>query len=514
MINVYCTQAYTKKSNGMQLHITHNYTCAINVLHPRTRNNVLDQLSYLRFLSVLQNMVFSVFTIRTCDEEKEWPQILAIGIGSLVSLSMGMLTTWTSPYIPVLLQDKESYSISPEEASYLPSIAPVVATLTIPLLFTLPDRIGRKYTLLLAAIPYFICWVLTALARGIYVFYLSRAFEGISDGLVFSALSMYAGEVATPKVRGVWGNGLTVFNYIGQFFINVIGPHLTIQQSSYIGMTIPVFFVVLFSLMPESPYYFLMKKRDEDARKSLQWLHCTMDVNKYLAQIKEDVERQMSERGTWAELFTIKANRKAWIAGTFLRIAQQFSGLSVLYAYTKYIFELSHSSISPNVSIVLFTGLNCILNVVSSFSSHYLGRRKSFILSLLFCSFSMAPLAVYFYILEFHPELDVSHYRWVPLASMLSYISSAAFGVAIIPSLMYSELFSASIKAKGICILLMQAGVISTAVNLLFYYMSTSFGTYSPFVLFSVSAMSSSILSIYFVPETQGKTLEEIQQSL
>nr|CAH7748348.1 unnamed protein product [Callosobruchus chinensis] len=417
---------------------------------------------------------------------------------------MGMQTTWTSPYIPVLLEDKENYSISPEEASYLPSIAPLVATITIPLLFTLPDRIGRKNTLLLAAVPYFISWVLKAIARSIYVFYLSRAFEGISDGMVYSALSMYAGEVATPKVRGVWGNGLTVFNFIGQFFINAIGPYLTIQQTSYVGMTIPVLFVVLFSLMPESPYYFLMKKRDEDARKSLQWLQCTMDVDAYLAQIKKDVERQMSERGTWAELFTIKANRKAWIAGTFLRIAQQFSGLTLLNAYTKYIFELSHSSISPNVSIVLFTGLNCILNVVSSFISHYL----------LFCSFSMAPLAVYFYILEFQPGVDLSHYRWVPLACMLSYTSSAAFGVAIIPSLMYSELFSASIKAKGICVLLMQSGVATTSVNSLFYYMSASFGTYSPFVLFSASALSSSVLSIYFVPETQGKTLEEIQQSL
>nr|CAI5833405.1 unnamed protein product [Callosobruchus analis] len=279
-------------------------------------------------------------------------------------------------------------------------------------------------------------------------------------------------------------------------------------------MAIPVIFVVLFAMMPESPYYFLMKRRDDDARQSLQWLLCTSDVDAYLAQIKKDVQRQMAERGTWGELFTIKANRKAWMAGTFLRIAQQFSGLSVLYAYTKYIFELSDSSFSPNVSITLFTGLNCILNVVSSFTSHYLGRRKSFIFSLLFCSFSMAPLAVYFYMLEFYSELDLGRYSWVPLACMLSYIASAAFGVAIIPSLMYSELFSASIKAKGICVLLMQAGIINTSVNSLFYYMSSNFGTYSPFVLFSMSAMSSSILSIYFVPETQGKTLEEIQQSL
>nr|CAI5833406.1 unnamed protein product [Callosobruchus analis] len=243
-------------------------------------------------------------------------------------------------------------------------------------------------------------------------------------------------------------------------------------------------------MMPESPYYFLMKRRDDDARQSLQWLLCTSDVDAYLAQIKKDVQRQMAERGTWGELFTIKANRKAWMAGTF------------------------DSSFSPNVSITLFTGLNCILNVVSSFTSHYLGRRKSFIFSLLFCSFSMAPLAVYFYMLEFYSELDLGRYSWVPLACMLSYIASAAFGVAIIPSLMYSELFSASIKAKGICVLLMQAGIINTSVNSLFYYMSSNFGTYSPFVLFSMSAMSSSILSIYFVPETQGKTLEEIQQSL
>nr|CAH7730983.1 unnamed protein product [Callosobruchus chinensis] len=415
-----------------------------------------------------------------------------------------MTEAWTSPYTPVLIHDKKHFNITEEEASHLPTIPYVTVALSSPFVPILSDKFGRKYAALMSAIPYFISWILKAFSRSVYIFYVSQALQGISECIVYSAIPMYVGEVATPMIRGRFGSAISMFNYFGQFFVNVIGTCLTIQQSSLVGATVPILFFLVFCIMPESPYYLIMKDQDIKAEKSLSWLRGTSDVNIELLQLKSDVDRQMSERGTWMELVTVAPNRKALIAGIFLRIAQQLSGMTVFFGYTKYIFEKSGSTVSANMSIILFSGLNCIMNIAASYTSEYLGL----------CSLSLLPLTVYFYVLECHPKISLVNWYWIPLASLLSYVTFCAFGIARIPTLMMGELFSTNIKAKGLCVLGVAMGAVMGLVTQMFYYLSSAFGTYTPLALFTVCSMISAILTAYVVPETRGKTLEEIQQCL
>nr|CAI5855755.1 unnamed protein product [Callosobruchus analis] len=425
-----------------------------------------------------------------------------------------MTTAWTSPYTPVLTHDKKHFNISEEEASHLPMIPFVTVALTSPFVQFLPDKYGRKYAALISAIPYFISWILKLFSRSIYIFYVSQALQGVAECIVYSVIPMYVGEVATPTIRGRFGSAMTVLNYFGQFFVNVIGTCLTIPQSSVIGAAVPILFFLIFCTMPESPYYLIMRQEGDKAEKSLLWLRGTEDVSKELAQIRSDMARQMSEKGTWMELVTVEPNRKALIAGMFLRIAQQLSGMTVFFGYTKYIFEKSSSTVSANMSIVLFSALNCIMNAASSYTSEYLGRKSYFIISLVMCSLSLLPLTFYFYVLECHPDINLANWYWVPLASLLSYVTFCAFGIARIPTLMAGELFSSNTKAKGLCVLGVVMGSVMGLVTQAFYYLSSTFGTYTPFALFTVCSISSALLTPYIVPETRGKTLEEIQQSL
>nr|CAH7730989.1 unnamed protein product [Callosobruchus chinensis] len=166
------------------------------------------------------------------------------------------------------------------------------------------------------------------------------------------------------------------------------------------------------------------------------------------------------------------------------------------------------------MSIILFSGLNCIMNIAASYTSEYLGRKAYFIISLVMCSLSLLPLTVYFYVLECHPKISLVNWYWIPLASLLSYVTFCAFGIARIPTLMMGELFSTNIKAKGLCVLGVAMGAVMGLVTQMFYYLSSAFGTYTPLALFTVCSMISAILTAYVVPETRGKTLEEIQQCL
>lgn len=426
-----------------------------------------------------------------------------------------MIFSWSSPAIPKIVSDKTNYDISLNEASFFTVLPPIGAILSSFLFAKLNDKIGRKKTLLLITIPHVLALVLIAVAKSVYVFYLSRFIGGFGLACLFASLPVYIGEISTPKVRGSWGNFMTFLMYVGQLSINVIGSYTSIQMTAYICLIFPIFFFCTFIFMPETPYFYLMKGRIDDARLSLRKLRRVEDVEEELARLKIDIERQMSESDSWRDIFTISSNRKALFAGVFLRASQQLGGISSFTVYTQYIFLRSGGDISASTSAIIFMSLCAILNMFAAFTLDKIGRQRSYFLSLLLCGLVLLSESVYFSLEQFYGDkIDIKAFNWVPLAGMILYVIFYSFGLGIVPTLMLGELFSASIKAKGLFMMNIVLGFFISVATKLFHLLDTSFGLYAPFLFFAVSCFVSTVLSVYFVPETKGKTLEEIQQAL
>ncbi|CAH1987908.1 unnamed protein product [Acanthoscelides obtectus] len=323
---------------------------------------------------------------------------------------------------------------------------------------------------------------------------------------------MYIGEIATPKVRGFWGNFMSIFTAIGQFFINLIGIYCNTRLTSYICLVPSILFIITFPFVPESPYYLLMKGKEEAARRSLGRLLRKRDVAADFEQLKADVKRQMSETGTWRDLVCIAANRKALIAGVLMRCAQQFCATGALGSYTRYIFEESGGDAES--STLIYSGASVIMTVIAGFTIHHFGRKKSFVVSMFLCIACILALSIFYYIKELQPQVDISRWLWTPLLGVTAFTIFSSFGVLVIPTLMLGELFSASIKAKGLTVLLSVMGLTISLSNYIFYWLTVSYGMYCPFLVFSIISVFLTILCIYIIPETKGKTLEEIQQIL
>lgn len=401
-----------------------------------------------------------------------------------------------------------------EQCSYLTMVSPISTIISALFYARLVDRIGRKYSALFVAVPYIVAFVVIALANNIYVFYAARAIVGIGDAGLFSVLPTYVGEITTPKVRGTWGNCIAMFMYIGQTMVNVIGGYTTIKQTAVICLVFPILFLCTFPFNPETPYYLIMKGDRDKARKALRMLRQTDDVEAEMLQLESDVRRQMSEPGTWKDLFVIKSNRRALLAGMALRWFQQLCGISVFSVYTQYIFQQAGGSISAINSAIIFQGAVTLGNVICSFFLDKIGRRGAVMSSLFCCALVLAGEAAFFYVSLKHPEVDLSYFQWTPLAGMLVFVPVFSFGMGIVPTLMLGELFSASIKGKGLCVLNINLGLALSALSKTFQLMEAKFGLYSPFTLFAASCFVNTAVAYYVVPETKGKTLEEIQQDL
>ncbi|KAH0999453.1 hypothetical protein HUJ04_005323 [Dendroctonus ponderosae] len=343
----------------------------------------------------------------------------------------------------------------------------------------------------------------------------SAVCRGAADVIMYAVLPMCLGEVTTPKIRGTWGNGQTFSFNAGFFVMSATGSFLTIQTTACVFLSLPVLFTALFMWMPESPYYFIAKGRDAKARSSLQFLLRKKNVNEEFQSLKKDVDRQVSETGTWRDLWMIRSNRRALIACVFLRWAQQLAGIAVFETYFQFIFQKAGpTALTPQGSALFFSGALWLAMTGFSFTLDKLGRRKSFVFSALGCALCLTAESCYFFIDEFRPGLDLASFSWFPIAGLLLYSFFYAFGLDILPSLMAGELFSASIKAKGLAVANVFMGVICFFTATIFKTLSNELGLYAPFALFALCTFGSCALSLSIVPETRGRTLEEIQQDL
>ncbi|KAG5878916.1 hypothetical protein JTB14_016788 [Gonioctena quinquepunctata] len=445
----------------------------------------------------------------------EWPQILAVLIGSLSAMSSGFHVAWTSPFLVKITNDP-LYDINESEASYFTFLNTVAIVILCPLISVtkIVDTFGRKKVLLSSAIPHAVALLIEAFSRNLYVLYAARLTAGIGDALYIASLPIYIGEVTTPKVRGIWGNSLICMLFLGQLLMNVIGAYCSMQQTSFICVTVQVTFLVLFAFMPETPYFYILKARDGEAKKSLRMLRGKEDVEDEFQSMKAAVQRQMSESGKWRDLFTIASNRNALTAALFLRISQLFCGFYVFASYTQFIFKESGGNIAPEVASIIYIGLSFILFSASAFFSDKLGRKKAYIISLSLSSSMLLLEGIYFYIKENHSEIDINSLRWIPLTGMLTFIVFCALGVATIPTLMLGELFSASVKVKCVIIVTTAFALGVSFTNYIFYFITSFTGLCGPFILFGCCSILAAVLTNYIVPETRGKTLEEIQMAL
>lgn len=431
---------------------------------------------------------------------------------NLCALASGLHFGWPSPAKGKLESSDFHLNISSDESSYITIIAPFGYLIGGPISSILVDVIGRKCVLLLISIPQISAWLLIAFSNTIVLLYIARFLTGIAEGALFTVLPMYLCEIADPRIRGVLGSSLSVAFIGGILLINCYGSYVSIYTGALISISIPLLFILTFTFMPESPYYFLMRSRNEDAKKTLKRLRMKEDVEDELDRLSKDVQRQISQPGRIKDLFMNATNRKAFFIILGLRTIQVYSGLAAFNVYTQMIFEKAGGHVSPSVSSIIYTATQMSVTFFGSILADKFGRKPMVILS---CAISASLLVVegfYFYFQE-HGS-DMTAFKVVPLIGMMLYIVSFSLGLGVAPNLMLGELFAANVKAKALSIMTIYFAISISTSSKLFHFLDLHFGMHVPFFTFSVVCFSGILFGYYCLPETKGKTLEEIQQIL
>lgn len=232
-----------------------------------------------------------------------------------ISANLGIVCSemhygWPSPYLPVLENGNYTFQISSEESSYLaviPLIGAIFGALGTGLIV---DNVGRKKLVVLSSIPFTASWLFVGLASSSTLMFVGRFIAGFADGLSFTAVPMYLGEIAEPKMRGLVASVCPVLIVFGILLINVLGAYLPLNTVAFVSVSIPVLLLLTFSWMPVSPYFYLMHGQLNEARCSLQALRGYENVTEELNRIFTAVREQNESKRRFLDLFTVKSNRK------------------------------------------------------------------------------------------------------------------------------------------------------------------------------------------------------------
>ncbi|KAG5887989.1 hypothetical protein JTB14_016613 [Gonioctena quinquepunctata] len=444
-------------------------------------------------------------------------QYLASITVAISIISYGINISWTSPFLPYLTSNSSIIPTTSEEGSWCAISHLIGCPFGAFLAALLLDRIGRKNTILSMAPPVFVCFILMAYARNIWYLSFLRFIIGISDGAMFTAVPMYIGEIAAPDIRGFLSSLICVFYLFGILLINTLGMYLDIFTCSMISAVAPAVHFVSFFFMPESPYFYIKVKRFKRAERSLRLLRGCSDVAKDMEVLKEAVrvQEEIGGRPKFTDLFTVPSNRKACGIMVILVLGSKAAAKAPLTFYTKMVFEESGSSLSSSLSTITYCAVEVVVVMLTTyFIIDRFGRRYLIIFSTFGCAVTLIFLGLYFFLKDNHYDI-INYLNWLPLTSLILNNVAFSIGLSFAWICYLSELFPTNVKVNALSIA-EAFTALAAAVTSKFFQMTNDWsGSLSvPFLSFAVFSLIMIVFIVKYVPETKGKTLEEIQELL
>ncbi|XP_051162550.1 facilitated trehalose transporter Tret1-like [Leptopilina boulardi] len=442
-------------------------------------------------------------------------QVLVGLVCNLLIMDSGFHEGWSTPLLPKLKEDK-SLSIEDHETGWIINFLYLGVGLGSLLPFLLMDTIGRKGTLLAASIPKVCSWILLGLATNVTTIYIGRMLAGIGCGVTYSVAPIYLGEITSKQTRGLLSTLMAVLINIGMLIIYALGLNFSRFTSSMIAISVPIIFLLCFIWLPETAVYLTRKNRLTSAERTLQWALNRKNVDEELEEIKRIVSSESDGNNSFLEslkdVYRKNECRRAFGIVIILLSALTLSGAAPILAYQSETFSKAGYEFSVDIIIVISgctlvaAGCICVATVKIA------GKRLLLLISAPIAAISLATVAIFF-TLEIK-GFDVSHIKWIPIVGVVVYVISYGLALNPIPIAYIGEIFPNDVKVPAAIFCALYYAAASVIVVEFYQIIEKSYGTYLAFWSFSVITLLVTYLIYLYVPETEGKSLEEIQTEL
>lgn len=279
------------------------------------------------------------------------------------------------------------------------------------------------------------------------------------------------------------------------------------------NIAIPILFVVTFSAMPESPYYFIKSGDVGQAERSLKKLRGRDFFREELDSMSNLVNENMKEQSRWKDLVTVGGNRRGLIILLGIYFTQQFCGSTAIISYAQQIFGAAEGGMGAEESCILFGSVQLLTSAISSQLVDRLGRKPLLLVSS--CGVGLANIIIgaYFFVKDLDSTYIVG-VKFIPIVVIPIFIFSYTIGLATVPFAITSEIFPTNIKSKATCVIQICVALMTFAVTKLFQVVKDALGEYVAFWGFGALSVAGVIFILILLPETKGQSFAAIQEKL
>ncbi|XP_059634891.1 sugar transporter ERD6-like 6 isoform X3 [Cornus florida] len=344
--------------------------------------------------------------------------------------------------------------------------------------------------------------------------YMGRLLEGFGVGIISYTVPVYIAEIAPQNLRGGLGSVNQLSVTIGILLAYVLGLFVNWRALAVLGILPCLALIPGLFFIPESPRWLAKMGKTEDFETSLQVLRgFDADISTEVNEIKRSVASS-SRRATIQ--FSDLKQRRYWfplMIGIGLLVLQQLTGTNAVLFYSSTIFETAGIS-SSNIATCGLGAVQVIATAVATWLVDKTGRRLLLIVSSCGMTLSLLVVSVSFFLKDFVSD-DSTFYNVLSILSVVGVVSMIiAFSLAMgpIPWLIMSEILPVQIKGL--------AGSVATLANWFFSWLITmtanlllTWSAGGTFFLYMLMCAFTVVFVTIWVPETKGKTLEEIQWS-
>lgn len=381
--------------------------------------------------------------------------------------------------------------------------------------------VGRKNGLIIAAIAFFLsavgAWRPEAFnvfgSLDVYSFVIYRIIGGIGVGIASMVSPMYIAEIAPANVRGKlvsWNQFAIIFGMLVIYFVNFFiarqGNEQWLIEEGWRWMffsgAIPAgIFLILLFFVPETPRYLALKGKDEKALHVLEKIAGKDEAKNILTEIKNTLHEAHAPWLSYGFLVIF--------IGIMLSVFQQFVGINVVLYYAGNIFRNMGASTDSSLLQTIIVGLvNLVFTVIAIFTVDKFGRKPLMIIGSIGMAVSMIALGFAFYF---------NQLGLMALILMLTYTAAFAMSWGPVCWVLLAEIFPNSIRG-ALSIAVAAQWIANWIVSLTFpmlndnSWLTEQFNQGFAYWIYGIMGVLSAVFMWKMVPETKGKTLEEMDK--
>ncbi|KPJ05559.1 Facilitated trehalose transporter Tret1 [Papilio xuthus] len=409
--------------------------------------------------------------------------IVTGAVGCNIICNIGFVFGLPGVLLPALQQPHSDIPLTKVSASWIASIISITTLFGNFVTPSIMERFGRRVAHMCASLPAVISWFVLVLATDVQMVLFARVLQGLSAGAILPLRSVLIGEYASPKYRGGFLTTVSLAQGFGIFLVHFIGSVLSWQRMSIVCGVIAFLSLIMAFYLPESPSWLAAKGKYEECRKSFRWLRGDEEENELEelieSQIKLRKKREREENGPQVncvkKLGAVITRREFYmplivISHCFVMI--QACGNSTLPAFSVQVIRLMMGpTANAHAWMVALDTLRLVVNIIAVFIINKFKRRTILFSTGGLCTFAHIAIAGYMFaksnnLLSYDAE-------WIP--GLLIVLQFFCIGLGMVP--------------------------MPTVIS----------GTYTIYAALLIYLF---IMLWFILPETSGKTLQQIENEL